>query len=215
MKYFPIISNAVLLIAVAVLFYLHFSDENIPNQASPQDEGATSTSQDIEIAYINSDSLLNKYQFFIDKAEALEKKRDKFEAEFSNRAQGLQNEIASFQQTARSMTINQAKAMEEQLMKKQRNLAKYQENLTQQLIQDENKLTDELYERLSEYLKQYGANKDLQLVLTYTKGSGVLYAKDSLDITSEVVSGLNQAYSSENEPAKGKTPQDTVSSAAQ
>jgi outer membrane protein len=35
------------------------------------------------------------------------------------------------------------------------------------------------------------------VVLTYTKGSGVLYASDSLDITYEVITGLNEAYKAE------------------
>ena len=52
-----------------------------------------------------------------------------------------------------------------------------------------------LYDKVSDYLQDYGTDKNLQLVLTYTKGSGVLYANDSLDITDQIIFGLNEAYS--------------------
>ena len=193
-----IILNAVLLVAVGVLYVLHFS-------GSQQTEGEpTSTGNDITfgnfdnaIAYINSDSLLSNYEYFKLELDKLEEKREKLEAELQNRAQGLQTEINNFQQSANNMTIGQARAVEEDLMKKQQNLRVYQENLRQQILQEEAKLNEELYSRVSEYLDDYGKENRLKLVLTYTKGSGVLFADDSLNITQRVIAGLNQEFEQE------------------
>lgn len=199
-----IILNAVLLVAVGVLYVLHFS-------GSQQTEGEpTSTGSDITfgnfdnaIAYINSDSLLSNYEYFKLELDKLEEKREKLEAELQNRAQGLQTEINNFQQSANNMTIGQARAVEEDLMKKQQNLRVYQENLRQQILQEEAKLNEELYSRVSEYLDDYGKENRLKLVLTYTKGSGVLFADDSLNITQRVIAGLNQEF--EQETSGGET----------
>jgi outer membrane protein len=120
-------------------------------------------------------------------------------AEYQNRAEGLQKEISNFQTTAGNMTISQARAVEEDLRKKQQNLMMYQEQLGQQLMQEEASMNSDLYDKVSEYLQDYGKNKNLQIVLTYTKGSGVLYANDSLDITKEVIVGLNEAYNIEKD----------------
>ncbi|MCK5703590.1 MAG: hypothetical protein KAI29_20675, partial [Cyclobacteriaceae bacterium] len=59
---------------------------------------------------------------------------------------------------------------------------------------EEAKMNADLYGKVSDYLRDYGLNKNLQLVLTYTKGSGVLYANDSLDITDQIIVGLNEKY---------------------
>lgn len=198
-KYLLLGLNIVLVIAVAVLFYLHFA-----NTTDVEDIGSADLSEiDLSIAYINSDSLLSNYEYFNDLASQLEVKREKLEAEYQNRAQGLQREIEQFRRNVNNMTIGQGRAVEEDLMKKQQNLMQYQERLTQQLLQEEAQLNEKLYQRVSEFLKTYGKENNLKLVLTYQKGSGVLYADDSLNITVPVIEGLNQEYQAENNAATG------------
>lgn len=183
-----------LLIAVGVLYVLHFSDSNSPAQAEEEVVTSAAVPGTFQVAYVNSDSLLQNYDYFKDKAEELEAKRAKLEAEYTNRAKGLQNEINDFQQNAPNMTIAQAKAVEENLTKKQQNLIRYQQTLQQQLMGEESKVNNELYDKVASYLEQYGKKNNYQLVLTYTKGSGVLYANDSLNITEQVINGLNEEY---------------------
>ena len=67
MKNISLILNAVLLVAVAVLFYLHFS------AGAPADVSAAGITGDVKIAYINSDSVLKQYDYL--KAE-----QEKFDA---------------------------------------------------------------------------------------------------------------------------------------
>jgi outer membrane protein len=201
-KNISIILNVVLLIAVAYLYVAHFSNPSVEIKASePGDENAEAF-QNVAIAYINSDSLLSNYDFMKKIEEQLSEKQLKFEKEYQNRAQGLQQEISDFQRTAANLTRAQGQALEESLMQKQQNLARYQESLTQQLRQEEAKLNEELYENVSAFLKDYGQKYNLQLVLTYSRGSGVLYANEGLDISNEVIKGLNEAYA---EPKEGET----------
>lgn len=208
MKNVSLILNVVLFIAVAVLYFLHFSDKGSTGASSETVSGSNyAQNENLAIAYINSDSLLENYQYFKDMADQLEAKRKKLEADFTTRAKGLENEFATFQRTAQSMTINQARAGEEDLMKKRENLLKYQESLSQDLMREESKMNEELYNKVAGYLNDYGKQKNYQLVLTYQKGSGVLYANDSLNITNEVVKGLNDSYTSTKGTA---AKQDTV-----
>lgn len=188
MKNLSLALNIVLVIAVGVLYYLHFS-------GSKGSAGASNgLSSDLSVAYINSDSLLTKYEYFKEIQKKMEDKRGKLEGEYANRAQGLQTEIENFQRNGQNMSIAQARAVEEDLVKKQQNLMRYQESLSQELMVEEGKLQNELYDRIALYLKDYGTQNNLQLVLTYSKGSGVLFASDSLNITEQVLTGLNAAY---------------------
>lgn len=195
--------NVVLLIAVVVLYVLHFQGDS---DSAEHTEAATATPADLSIAYVNSDSLLKNYDFFKDLETQLIAKRDKLNAEYQNRAEGLQKEFQNFQATAANMTMAQGRAVEEDLRRKQQNLMMYQEQLGQQLMQEEAKMNADLYDKVSGYLHEYGLTKDLQIVLTYTKGSGVLYANEGLDITNQVIIGLNKAYDTEQngEPASAK-----------
>lgn len=201
MKNLSIILNVVLLVAVAYLYVAHFSNSVEVKSAEAGDEN-TEAFQNVSIAYINSDSLLTNYKLTEEIEQKLAEKQQKFEKEYQNRAQGLQQEISDFQRTAANLTVAQGKALEESLMQKQQNLMRYQESLTQQLRQEEAKLNEELYDKVSAYLKEYGKKNNLELVLTYSRGSGVLYANDQLDISKQVIEGLNEAYASDSTKAE-------------
>lgn len=213
MKNLSLILNVVLAAAVIYLYVLHFSDGKAAESESTSGNSIFASGAIPKIAYVNSDTLLANYAYFKDKRSELEKKADKLQAEYENRAKGLQNEISSFQRTAGQMTINQAKSVEDDLRKKQQNLLQYQQNLSAQLMEEENKVNEELYQNVSEYLKQFGKDKDFKIVLTYTKGSGVLYADDSLNITQEIIAGLNENYKNHEASGIGKKTSTTDASA--
>jgi outer membrane protein len=208
-KNLSLILNGILAVAVIYLYVLHFSGDS-PAQAE-ETAGTSAAGAMPKIAYVNSDTLLENYDFFKDKRAELEEKAQKLQADYENRAKGLQGEITAFQRNAGTMTMNQARALEEDLMKKQQNLMQYQQNLSNQLMQDEAKVQEELYDKVADYLEEYGTDQNFKVVLTYTKNSGVLYADDSLDITKTVVEGLNKRYkgldAAEN---TAETPADTT-----
>jgi outer membrane protein len=82
----------------------------------------------------------------------------------------------------------------------------YQQSLQQQLMQEEAKLNKELYDRITTFLKGYGKDNGLQVVLKFDPTSDVLYGGESLDITHDVIKGLNASYEEEKEAAVEKTP---------
>ncbi|HZX74391.1 MAG TPA: OmpH family outer membrane protein, partial [Cyclobacteriaceae bacterium] len=151
MKNISLVLNGILLLAVGVLYYLHFS--------SPQSE-STSTSGvaagELKMAFINSDSVLKHYDYFEVIRGKLESKGAKFDQDLRVRAQSLQKDIAAYQQNANNLTVNQAKAVEEDLGKKQQNLQLYQQSLSQELSSDEAQMNTELYSKVTAYLKKYG-----------------------------------------------------------
>lgn len=212
MKNLSLILNGILAVAVIYLYILHFSGES---PVETEDAATVSSSGGVpKIAYVNSDTLLEYYDFFQDKRTELEGKAQKLQSDYETRAKGLQSEITSFQRNAGSMTMNQARAIEEDLMKKQQNLAQYQQNLSSELMQEEAKVNEELYEKVAEYLEEYGEEENFKVVLTYTKNSGVLYADDSLDITRVVVDRLNERYQERNavKTSSESAPADTTAS---
>ena len=200
MKNLSLVLNIVLLVAVGVLFYLHFAGKSV--EPLPETTVQAGTKSKAVIAYVNSDSLLNNYEFSKEIQDKMKNLESKYQAEFANRAKGLENEVSNFQRNSGSMTIAQARALEEDLMRKRDKLMQYQENLGQQLMQEQAKYNEELYDNVASFLKEYGKKEDLDVVLTYTKGSGVLYASDSLDITKVVIAGLNEKHKEKNAPAE-------------
>jgi outer membrane protein len=203
MKNLSLILNIVLLVAVGVLYYLHFSAGK-----GPVASGSSSTPGDVRIAYINSDTVLKYYDYHKASMDVMEAKAKRLDQDFRNRAQGLQNEFSAYQRNVNSMTLGQVKATEEDLQKKQQNLQMYQQSLNQEVMNDQAKLSKELYERITIFLKKYSQEKGLQVVLKYDPGSDLLMGSDALDISKDVIQGLNTEY--KNEKAGVKTDSTSV-----
>ena len=210
MKNISTIIAGIALVAVAYLYYVQFS----PKGATTPEQTTTEAGQlpeDVSIAYINSDSLQANYKFITDKSEELETQKINAEAEYRSRVQGLQNEVESLRQNIGNMTPNRARAYQEELQQKEQNLMIYRDQLGQDLLAQEGAITQELYERVTAFLKDYSKQRNIQLVMYYSQASGILYAHEGMDITQDVVKQLNEAYEAENastEPA-ATTPADT------
>lgn len=196
MKNLSIGLNVALLIAVAVLYYLHFASPSSKTNSAGNNGVLL---QDAKIAFINADSVLKYYSFLEVNKKALEAKGSKLEQDFRDRAQSLQNDVNQYQRTVNNMTFGQAKAAEEDLAKKQQNLQMYQQRLQQELAIEEGKLNRELYERITKFLKGYASQNNLQVVLKYDPTSDVLFGGETLDITQAVIDGLNTEYKNEKE----------------
>lgn len=198
MKNISLVLNGVLVVAVGVLYVLHFSSKSGEGVVAESGEGSNAVAGEYSVVYINSDSVLSKYDYFTDIQEKFQEKGQKLEKEYQNRAQGLQQEVNDYQRTVSNLTIGQAKALEENLMKKQQNLRLYQESLSQELLKEEAKMNQELYEKVTAFLKEYSAANGIDLVVKYNQGSDVLFANKAMDVTEEVVKGLNEAYANES-----------------
>ena len=192
MKNLSVVLNVVLLIAVAVLYYLHFTSSDMGN--AKNEVSGNNTIVDSNIVFVNSDSIVANYDYIKVKQKELENKSIKLDTEYKNRAQGLQSEFNNYQQNSSNLTMGQARAVEEDLMKKQQNLKLYEQSLMQELANDEAKISQELYDQVSRVVADYGRSNNVQLVVKFNQGSDVLFANEGLNITNEVIQLLNEDY---------------------
>ncbi len=147
-----------------------------------------------KVAYVYTDSVINKFDYFKKKSEEITEKGKKFEGDLQSRARGFEQEVANFQQTGGNMTPNQQRAKQDELMKKEQNLMTYRDNLMQELSTDESTLYTEVYDQVQKYMKKYAESNGLDVILSYTRGGAVWYATDVLDVTGSVIEGLNKDY---------------------
>lgn len=188
-----IIFNIVLAIAVAILYVLHFSSkkESGPAMAAVAD---TASANGPLTVYVNGDSLLNNYEYFKEIKKAYEAKTDKIQKDMIAKRTALEREFGAYQQNAAGMSPEQRARVEEGLMRKQQELSSYGEKEAAKLADEEMKLNEELFDNVSGFLKEYSKGKSYKIVMNYTRGTGILFANDSLDITREVLEGLNKSH---------------------
>ena len=194
MKNLSIGLNVLLLIAVIVLYILHFSG----NGKSTSNQGGTATvNADAKIVYINMDTLLNNYTQSRELNKAFLKKLEANRTELNIKVKNFDREAAEFRNKVENngfMTRERAEQAQMDLMIKQQNLQKLQQEMTENAQREQMEINRKLYDAITNFLTEYNKAKGFQLILSTTLGGNVLFAQEGFDITNEVVSQLNEQY---------------------
>jgi outer membrane protein len=192
MKNISLVLNIVLAIAVAILFYLHFS--SVATKKVAVADTVLSNTAGLKIAYVNSDSLLDKYEYYIKTKKELEAKEENDSKSLNAQAEALQKELEDAQAKVANMTAMQAQMTQENLQRKQQALMERRERLSEEFGKKMQSVNDDLTNKIHDYLKAYNKEHHFNYILGYQKGGGILYAQDELDITNEVLKGMNDTY---------------------
>ena len=194
MKNLSIGLNVLLLIAVIVLYILHFSG----NGKSTSNQGGTATvNADAKIVYINMDTLLNNYTQSRELNEAFLKKLEANRTELNIKVKNFDREAAEFRNKVENngfMTRERAEQAQMDLMIKQQNLQKLQQEMTENAQREQMEINRKLYDAITNFLTEYNKAKGFQLILSTTLGGNVLFAQEGFDITNDVVNQPNEQY---------------------
>ena len=197
MKNLSLIINDVLSVAVIVLFVLVLGNKSnsVANQSVTGKNQVTSGK--LPIAYVNVDSLLLHYEFAKESNESLIKKQEDSRLKINTLARQLQNEMGDFQRKLENNAfLSRDRAQQEQtrLQKKQQDLQELDGSLSKQLVQVQQKMSEQLRDTINNFMKEYNKDHKYQLIISNTSSDNILYAEKTYDITAEVTKLLNERY---------------------
>lgn len=179
------------IIGVIVLFILYFTGRSSCSSGMKK-----SGNSSMVIGYVNSDTIMEHYDLVQALKSKIEAKEKLANDSFNMQQQNFEAEVTEYQKNmqANKLSIAQAQATEKYLGQKQQNLAALKEELTQKLTNDELKLNGELLDSITNFLKRYNRKHNFDYIFGVAKGSNVLYAGDSNDITKDVLKNINREY---------------------
>ncbi|MEZ3558342.1 MAG: OmpH family outer membrane protein [Duncaniella sp.] len=168
-----------------------------PTSAATPADGATT----INIRYIDGDSVLAHYQFAKDLQDATMRAVQRIDNARNSKGSEIQKFAASIEQKARSNGyLNEASynADMQKLQKMQQDAENYLANLSRNADNDLGQQQIQLNDSIEKFIKEYNATRKYDAILY--KNAGV-YFNPELDITNEVIEGLNARYT---KPAEKK-----------
>ncbi len=189
-----IILNVILLFAVAVLYYLHFKPAS--NKQNSRDDIQISNLTNTNIVYMNSDTVWNKYKFVLDKKKDLQEYEERLQNQYNSKAQSFKREYEDYlkEGTSGKLSLSEQKKREEELSLKQRDLTEFDKKLSEEFIELQQKLNNEIQDSITNFIKKHYAKNNFNYVMAYSRSSGILYANNKFDITKDLVNNLNKAY---------------------
>ncbi|MDD2438374.1 MAG: OmpH family outer membrane protein [Massilibacteroides sp.] len=201
MKNINYIINGVLILAVIILFVMHFSGKKESGKAQTFTTGVDETDGLLPIAYVNVDSLLSNYSYSKDLNEVILRKQEDSRANINQKANTLRSDMQEFERKYKNnafLTPQRAQEEQQRLLNKQQELQALDERLTQELMLEQQKLNQQLRDTIVSHLKVFNQTKGYQVIFSNTMGDNILLAGDAYDITSEFIGYLNKNYTSPN-----------------
>lgn len=194
-----IILNIILIIAVAVIYFLHFTGKHPP----AQDAGITASyppGEGLRIAYVDSDSILANYTLAIKKGQELEEKSRRMDSDFKKRQDQYEKDAAYFQEQVASNQLSEKSAqfIYNQLMEEQQKLYELQNQYTSELAESEMLVNMMLLDSVTNFLERFNQKYRFDFILGHNPGSNILLKNPQFNITDQVIRGLNDEYKEES-----------------
>ncbi|MBS1683827.1 MAG: OmpH family outer membrane protein [Bacteroidetes bacterium] len=191
MKNLSLAINAVLVIAVAVLFYLHFKDCKKATGYLPTPPANAGTNP---IAYVDIDTLEVYYNYYKVKKAELEKNQSSLESSLKAKATRLQNDYLNLQQRAQAGTLTQSEgeAAQTDLQNRGAQLEQERDNSAAQIQTEMASLLKEINGKIDTVIRDINKDKKYTYVISYSSATSlILYKDQALDITRPVLDALN------------------------
>ena len=199
MKQLSLVVNVVLALAVAILYYLHFTDKKSPEKkAKPVAASSAGTTANpaltrSAIAYVELDSLNEKISYIKNRRKELEAEQQAIENEWESGYRGLENQKNNFLKKGAAITQEEAEQFQGVLIQQQQQIDAKKQSLNQKLTEKSYKFMEDIQKKLKDFLAEY--NEDKNFMYIFTTGNGLeymVYKDSSLNITQDVIEGMNE-----------------------
>ncbi len=150
------------------------------------------------IAMVNSDSILSQYEYALHLRDDLNDKTLKFESTLRQMESKLRTDMEQLQRDAPTLSQFEGQNRQNKLIRAQENLQLKQEEYTRKLMEIEQGYNRDIHNAINEFLDRYCADKPYEMVLSNSDLGIIRWADKELDITSDVLIGLNEEYAIQN-----------------
>lgn len=146
-------------------------------------------------AYVDTTKLIQEYKEMKEVEEAFTTKSDSIREKLDSVGRTFQQEVQQYQSQMQSMSTEDRQKKEQELMQKQQMIQQQQQMVSTSLRQESDAVIDSLVEKVKVYVKDYGKENNYTYIFGSNESANIMYAKEGLDLTEEILEKLNEEYS--------------------
>ena len=165
------------------------------NSNSKQNPDATApmvTEGGLKVAYIDTDTLLARYQYAIDLEQQLKDYTEQQRRYGQQQVDAFQKDYNNYLQNGSSMTLTQQQAKEAELKQRAEKMQTLEQELMAKIAEKQAAETAKIMNAIYAFVREYNAaNQQFDIILNK---QATLYIANGMDITDEIVDGLNEEY---------------------
>lgn len=173
------------------------------NSSAPKEEGekesTEATAPKGAIVYFNLDKVFSDYDMANELRSSVESKVQSIQQEINRRGNKLQSDANAFQEKIDKglITRSVAEVQGQKLQQQQNEFNTYANTKQQEIAEEQTVMMNQLGDAIKKFLESYNADKQYAMIIA-TQGdilpSPVACGDPSLDITEDIIAGLNAEY---------------------
>ena len=194
MKKTTLILSAMALVAGIVSFISCQPQTETATEAAPE-----TAAQKGAIVYFNLDRVINEYDMANDLSSVLQTKLESVDQEVTRRGNKLQSDINTFQEKIDKglLTRSTAEAQNEKLQKQQNDFQNYYAQKQQEMQEEQAVTMNQIADAIKTFIDKFNEEKQYAMIIANQGDilpSPVVAGSPELDITDEIIEGLNAEY---------------------
>ncbi len=183
--------NTIVMIATGLLMLCATACNNNTKE-NPNATAPVVSENGLKIAYIDTDTLLAKYQYAIDMQKEMEAYTEKQRSYGQQQVDAFQRDYNNYLQNGSTMTLTQQQQKEAELKTRAEKMQTLEQELMAKIAEKQNAETLKIMNAIYAFVREYNeANQKFDVILTK---QATLYMNSGMDITNEIVEGLNAEY---------------------
>ena len=196
MKNTSLILSVISLIAVVVFGIVSLTKGGNQADAPAEGEAVETVASKGDIVYIDLDRILMEYDMANDLRSVVETKAQNIQAEVTRRGKKLEKEVMDFQNKIDKglLTRTNAEVQSQKLQQQEIEFNNYAAQKQQEINEEQVVMMNQLGDAIQTFIDKYNAEKQYAMILTNSGGAPVITADAALDITDDVLAGLNEEY---------------------
>ena len=146
--------------------------------------------------YVNNTRVVKEFGLMKEAEAKWTAKNNEVRAELEKKAADFQKEVQEFQASFDKLSKNDRDKKSAELSNKQQSLQREQQFRAQEIQQGSGVEIDSIVSQVKRYIEDYGKENGYTYIYGDTEASNLLYAKEDLDLTDEIIKKLNEEYPS-------------------
>jgi outer membrane protein len=146
------------------------------------------------VVYVDAVKLVANYKGMDVAKKELEARSLNWNANLDTLQRELESTVANYEKTRNILSAREKQLTEELLRTKQEQFLNYQQMVKESFQKADQEYSTKVLGKVNEFIKRYGEEHGFTIIFAATQYGNIAYANTDLDITDELLTGLNTEY---------------------
>lgn len=160
---------------LGILFLLHFQAQQ-------------------SLVYVDAQKLVIGYEGMKAARQEFETKSVAWKANLDTLRSEVEGKMKEYDVKKASMNAREKQLSEELIKAKQEQYINYEQVIQEKVQTEDQQLSKNVLTKVNDYVKRYGKEHGYKIILAATQYGNIVYAEEGIDVTDEVLKGLNGEY---------------------